>query len=72
MYQKVKTCVERTGLTATEILAKATILQAEAINNNFSSPNVSDSNQEMANIVDVGDRLARAIFALAKALEGAR
>ena len=42
---------------------------AKALKSVFISPNVADSNLEPANIVDVLDRLARAIFALADAIE---
>ena len=42
---------------------------AEAISANFTSPNVSDSNFEPANVVDALDRLASAGFAIARAIE---
>jgi hypothetical protein len=41
---------------------------ADAIDRTFSSPNVSDSNGEPANVVDVLDDIARAIFSLAQAV----
>ena len=37
---------------------------------NLSSPNVSDSNFEEANIVDVLDDCARGLFSIAKAIRG--
>jgi hypothetical protein len=36
----------------------------------FTSPNVSDSNFEAANMVDVLDDVARGLFAIAKAIDG--
>lgn len=41
---------------------------ADAIVRTLESPNVNDSNLEPANVVDVVDRLARATFAVAKAI----
>jgi histidine ammonia-lyase len=41
----------------------------EALDRNFTSPNVSDSNFESANIVDALDSIASAIFKLAKVIE---
>jgi hypothetical protein len=45
---------------------------AVAIDRNFTSPNVADSNFEAANIVDVMHSLAQAIHHLADAIEGKR
>jgi hypothetical protein len=42
---------------------------AEALNRNFTSPNVSDSNLEAANLVDTTDRIARALMEIARALD---
>lgn len=39
---------------------------AEALRLTFISPNVSDSNMEAANLVDVADNLARALWCLAR------
>jgi hypothetical protein len=41
---------------------------AQAIRDNFTSPNVSDSNLEPANIVDALDRIGTALFAVADAI----
>ena len=38
--------------------------------NCFISPNVSDANFEPANLVDVVDDVARALFQIAKAIDG--
>jgi hypothetical protein len=35
----------------------------------FTSPNVADSNGEIANLVDTSDGVARGLFRIAKALE---
>jgi hypothetical protein len=43
--------------------------QLERLVNRLESPNVLDSNFEVANIVDVIDRHARATFRLAQALD---
>ena len=40
------------------------------LSNCFTSPNVSDSNFEAANMVDVLDDVARGLFAIAKAIGG--
>lgn len=42
---------------------------AEAIDRNFTSPNVTDSNFEDANIVDVINRNASAVFEVATSLK---
>ena len=42
---------------------------AKALIRVFESPNVTDSNLENANIVDVLDNIARGLFAVAKQLE---
>ena len=42
--------------------------QTEAIRDSFTSPNVSDSNGEMANMVDVIDRLASCTRAVAHSI----
>ena len=42
----------------------------EQIANNLRSPNVSDSNFEDSNIVDVLDDCARGLFSIAKAIRG--
>ena len=44
---------------------------AESLIRVFESPNVSNSNMEVANIVDTIDRLASAIFDLSKSINGA-
>ncbi len=43
---------------------------AAAIRYAFVSPNVPDSNLEPANLVDTSDRIASALFKLAKSVEG--
>ena len=42
---------------------------AKALIRVFESPNVTDSNFEIANIVDTLDHIARGLFAVAKQLE---
>ena len=51
-----------------EQIAAAHII-AEAISRNFTSPSVLDQNMEPANVVDVLQRIADGLFAVAKALE---
>jgi hypothetical protein len=41
---------------------------AEALDRNFTSPNVPDSNAEHANVVDALDRIGDGLFAIAKAI----
>lgn len=44
-------------------------LVAEALKQVFFSPNVSDSNFEPANLVDTTNNIAKALWAIAKALQ---
>jgi len=39
---------------------------AEAIDRNFTSPNATDSNGENANVVDVLDKIGRALWCLSR------
>jgi hypothetical protein len=52
-YAKVNATIQHTGQ-----------MIAEALNNNFTSPNVSDSNGEAANLVDTMQYLAKALWRL--------
>lgn len=45
-------------------------LIAEALDRNFTSPNVSDGNFETANVVDTLHDIARGLFAVAAAIRG--